>query len=72
MEQLIIKLCNIGKGAEIAEDEELSRAIETAVYLICNRRYGEDFWEEHAVECFGAKADPIECWQNLIEKLGNI
>ena len=32
----------------------------------------EDFWEEHAVECLGSNADPVECWENLIQKLGPI
>jgi hypothetical protein len=65
-------LASIGQGAEIAGDDELARAIETTVYLMCNRRHGEDFWEEHAVECLGANADAVECWQNLLEKLGTM
>ena len=65
-------LASIGQGAEIAGDDQLARAIETTVYLMCNRRHGEDFWEEHAKECLGANADPVECWQNLLEKLGTM
>jgi len=65
-------LASIGQGAEIAGDEELARAIETTVYLMCNRRHGPEFWEEHSLECLGANADPVECWQNLLEKLGII
>ena len=51
----LIKLCSIGQGAEIAGDDQLARAIETVAFLICNRRFGPDFWEEHAVECLGSK-----------------
>ena len=68
----LLKMASIGQGAEIAGDEQLARAIETAVFLICDRRYGPDFWEEHAVECLGSNADPVECWENLIQKLGPI
>lgn len=66
---ILIKLASIGQGAEIAGDDQLARAIETTVFLMCNRRHGEDFWEQHAVECLGANADPVECWENLIERL---
>jgi len=65
-------LASIGQGAEIAGDDQLARAIETTVYLMCNRRYDPEFWEEHAKECLGANADPVECWQNLLEKLGTM
>ena len=68
----LIKLCSIGQGAEIAGDDQLARAIETVAFLICDRRFGPDFWEEHAVECLGSKADPVECWENLIQKLAPI
>ena len=65
----LLKMASLGQGAEVAGDEQLARAIETAVFLICDRRYGPDFWEEHAVECLGFNADPVECWENLIQKL---
>ena len=68
----LMKLCSIGQGAEIAGDDQLARAIETVAFLICNRRFSEDFWEEHAVECLGSNADPVECWENLIQKLSPI
>jgi hypothetical protein len=68
----LIKLCSIGQGAEIAGDDQLARAIETVAFLICDRRFGPDFWEEHAVECLGSKADPVQCWENLIQKLSPI
>ena len=65
-------LASIGQGAEIASDDQLSRAIETVIFLICERRFGPDFWEEHSVECLGSNADPVECWQNLMEKLATM
>ena len=68
----LIKLSSIGQGAEIAGDDQLARAIESVVFLICNRRFGPDFWEEHSVECLGSNADPVECWENLIQKLAPI
>lgn len=68
----LILMASIGKGAEIAGDDQLARAMEHAVFLICDRRYGPDFWEEHAVECLGSNADPVECWENLLQKLGPI
>ena len=68
----LILMASIGKGAEIAGDDQLARSIETTVFLICDRRYGPDFWEEHSVECLGSNADPVECWENLIQKLGPI
>ena len=34
----LLKMASIGQGAEIAGDEQLARAIETAVFLICDRR----------------------------------
>ena len=66
----LITMASIGKGAEIAEDDQLARAIEQVVYMICDRRYGADFWEEHSNECLKFHADPVECWENLIQKLG--
>lgn len=68
----LIKLASIGQGAEIAGDEQLARALESTVFLICDRRFGPDFWEEHSVECLGSNADPVECWENLIQKLAPI
>lgn len=68
----LIKLCSIGQGSEIAGDDQLARAIEKVVFLICDRRFGPDFWEEHSVECLGSNADPVECWENLIQKLSPI
>lgn len=68
----LIKLASIGQGAEIAGDEQLARALENTVFLICDRRFGPDFWEEHSVECLGSNADPVECWENLIQKLAPI
>jgi len=65
-------LASIGQGAEIAGDDQLARAIETVTFLICERRFGPDFWEEHSIECLGANADPVECWQNLMEKLATM
>lgn len=65
-------MASLGQGAEIAGDDQLARAIEQAVFLICDRRYGPAFWEEHAVECLGSNADPVECWENLIQKIGPI
>ena len=68
----LLMMASLGQGAEIAGDDQLARAIEQAVFLICDRRYGPDFWEEHAVECLGSNADPVECWENLIQKIGPI
>ena len=68
----LIKLSSIGQGAEIAGDDQLARAIESVVFLICDRRFGPDFWEEHSVECLGSHADSVECWENLIQKLAPI
>ena len=65
----LIFLASIGASAEIAEDEELARAIEQTLYLMCERRYGVEFWEEHSTECLKFHADPVECWENLIQKL---
>lgn len=65
----LVTMASLGQGAEIAGDDQLARAIEEAVFMICDRRYGPDFWEEHSVECLGSNADPVECWENLIQKL---
>ncbi len=65
-------MASLGQGAEIAGDDQLARAMEQAIFLICDRRFGPDFWEEHAVECLGSNADPVECWENLIQKLAPI
>jgi len=65
----LITMASLGQGAEIAGDDQLARAIEEVVFMICDRRYGPDFWEEHSVECLGSNADPVECWENLIQKL---
>ena len=71
MSTLLI-MASLGQGAEIAGDDQLARAIEHAVFLICDRRYGPDLWEEHAVECLGSNADAVECWENLIQKLARV
>ncbi len=68
----LISMASIGKEAEIAEDDQLARAIEQVVYMICDRRYGPDFMQEHSDECLKFHADPIECWGNLIQKLAPI
>ena len=65
----LINMASIGKKAEITGDDQLARAIENVVFLICDRRFGSDFWEEHSVECLGSHADSVECWENLIQKL---
>lgn len=65
----LIKMASLGQGAEIAGDDQLARAIEEVVFMVCDRRYGPDFWEEHSVECLGSHADPVECWENLIQKI---
>jgi hypothetical protein len=68
----LILLASIGESAEIAEDDQLARAIEQVLYLMCERRYGADFWEEHANECLKFHSDPVECWENLIQKLSPV
>lgn len=68
----LMMMASLGQGAEIAGDDQLARAMEQAVFLICDRRYGADFWEEHSVECLGSNADPVECWENLIQKLASV
>ena len=58
-----------GREAAIAGDDQLSQAIENVIYIICDRRHGVDFWDEHEAECVRTNANPVECGENLILKL---
>ena len=62
-------LALIGHGADEKEDNELARSIEKTVYLMANRKFGEQWFEDHSNECVAAHADPVECWKMLVDKI---
>ena len=60
---LISRLALAGKRADYIEDDELARSIDTTVYLMSCRMFGEQWFEDHYNECVAAHADPMECWK---------
>jgi len=65
------KIIQEGYQAELIENDELARDLETQAYRFAIKLFGEDWWSQHETECVSQHANAVECWENLAKKVDN-
>lgn len=68
----LLRMVCLAEGAEIAGDDDIARAMEDAIFMIIERRHGRQWLADHAQECLDNRADPVQCWDLLALRLGEI
>ena len=65
-------LLNIVKGgyqAELQGNDDAARILETNAYREACDLFGDDWWYQHDMECLKVRADAVECWEMLLNRL---
>jgi hypothetical protein len=57
-----------GYEAELQGNDDAARVLEDTAYREACDLFGDDFWYQHEKDCM--KADAIECWEMLLQRLG--